>query len=158
VAIDRASGLRATADTPPERVVERVYAILPPEAQAWAQEQGIPQPPPNTEAMSRIALAGTADQVRALVMTSPDAGAVYRLDPALPRDAQRILIAAHQGFGHALGQVTLLVDGRPLAEFGAPPYQTWWQLEPGAHLLSAEGLDASGQPVHSSGVWIQVQQ
>ncbi len=43
--LDRATGLPATTDTPPDRIVERLYTILPPEAQEWMQEQGIPEPP-----------------------------------------------------------------------------------------------------------------
>jgi membrane peptidoglycan carboxypeptidase len=158
VAIDRASGLRATGDTPAEQIVERVYAALPPEAQAWAQEQGIPEPPPLPDMGERIAHAKPAGQDRPLVMTSPDAGAIYRLDATLPRDAQRIVIAAHPGTGRALGGVTLLVDGRPLAGFGTPPYEARWQLEAGRHVFSAEGVDVDGKRVISNKVWVEVQE
>jgi 1A family penicillin-binding protein len=157
VAIDRASGLRATGDTPAEQIVERVYAVLPPQAQEWAREQGFPEPPPNLDSGMRVADAETASQDRPLLMSSPDAGAIYRLDPALPRDAQRIVISARPGVGISLARVTLLVDGRPLAEFGAPPYQARWQLEPGAHVFTAEGIDASGKQVAGNEVWVQVQ-
>jgi 1A family penicillin-binding protein len=49
VRIDAATGLQATETTPPQRVRERVYAVYPPEALAWAVGQGIPQPPPAPE-------------------------------------------------------------------------------------------------------------
>jgi membrane carboxypeptidase/penicillin-binding protein len=155
VAIDRATGLRATASTPPDRVVERVYAILPPEAQDWAREQGIPQPPPSGSEVADLGPASTSGN-RPLVMGSPDAGATYRLDPGLPREAQQIVVSAWAGTGVTLGEVTLMVDGQPLARLAAPPYKALWQLEAGDHRFWAEGLDASGQRLSSDGIWIQV--
>jgi membrane peptidoglycan carboxypeptidase len=159
IAVDRATGLRATADTPPERIVERVVTVLPPEAQAWAREQGI------SDTGSLALDPGDATQYpipnthhRPLVMGNPDAGAVYRLDPALPRDAQRIAVSARPGAGVSLAEVTLLVDGRPLARPGAPPYQALWQLEPGRHAFSAEAVTASGERVTSDQVWVEVRE
>jgi len=38
IALDRSTGLRAVAGTPPDRIVERVYTVWPPELQAWARE------------------------------------------------------------------------------------------------------------------------
>ena len=155
VAIDRATGLRATASTPPDRVVERVYAILPPEAQDWAREQGIPLPPPSGSEIADLGPASTSGN-RPLVMGSPDAGATYRLDPGLPREAQQIVVSAWAGTGVTLGEVTLMVDGQPLARLAAPPYKALWQLEAGDHRFWAEGLDANGQRLSSDGIWIQV--
>ncbi len=43
--IDTATGLLATAATPPERRKTEVYMILPPEAEDWIRESGTPQPP-----------------------------------------------------------------------------------------------------------------
>lgn len=43
--IHRPSGLLATVFTPPHEVEERVFFLWPPEARAWAQEQGLPVPP-----------------------------------------------------------------------------------------------------------------
>ena len=93
-----------------------------------------------------------------LVMGSPDAGAVYRLDPALPRDAQRIEVLAYAGAVGSLREVTLLVDGRPLAQFGAPPYKALWRLEPGRHVFSAEGVTLGGDQVVSNEVWVEVRE
>lgn len=163
IALDSSTGLRATADTPPERVVQRVYTVLPPEAQAWAREQGIPEPPPSAGAGSPS--AGLVSQVPpqasnlhgpALTMSSPDAGAIYRMDPALPLAAQRIEVSAWPGSDLTLREVTLLVDGRPLARLGSPPYRALWQLEPGLHVFSAEGLAADGKRVTSNEVHVEV--
>jgi 1A family penicillin-binding protein len=161
VAIDRATGLRAGKDTPPERIVERLFTVLPPEAQEWAREQGLPEPPAAAEVNgegSEGKLARASGEELSLLMVDPDAGAVYRLDPALPRDAQRIQVLVRPGAGASLRQVTLLVDGRALAQFGAPPYKALWQLEPGRHVFSAEGVDISGSPLTSDEVWVEVQE
>jgi 1A family penicillin-binding protein len=163
IALDRATGLRATADTPPERLVERVFTVLPPEAQDWAREQGILEPPStpgDRQPQVQIAaldtgLAQAADS-QPLVMSSPDSGAVYRLDPGLPRDAQQIEVSAWFGGAIRLSEVTLLVDGVPLARFEEPPYSARWRLELGLHLFSAEGKAANGDRVSSNQVRVEV--
>ncbi len=43
--INRESGMLATVFTPPELVEERVYLQVPPEAQEWARQAGLPTPP-----------------------------------------------------------------------------------------------------------------
>jgi hypothetical protein len=43
--INRETGLMATVFTPPELVEERVYLIVPSEAQEWAHLAGLPTPP-----------------------------------------------------------------------------------------------------------------
>jgi 1A family penicillin-binding protein len=164
IAIDRATGLRATADTPPERVVQRVYTMLPAEAADWARENGLPQPPPAAEAGSvhQAAAAGEEEAVaRAarggpLVMAAPDEGAVYRLDPALPRQAQRIAVSARAGA--ALRRLTLFVDGRVLGQFNAAPYELLWPLEPGVHTFWAEAVGLDGGRAESNRVRIEVQE
>jgi penicillin-binding protein 1C len=44
-AIDRENGKLATPATPPERLEEQTFMILPPEADDWLRENGIAQPP-----------------------------------------------------------------------------------------------------------------
>ncbi len=165
IAIDRATGLPATTDTPAERIEQRVYTVLPAEGQAWARQQGIAAPPTVSDSGLGISDSGSqaADRVsqipaRSLVMNSPDAGAVYRLDGGLPLEAQRIEVSVHPGMGSLLEQVTLLVDGQPLAEFRTPPYQVLWQLEAGRHVFSAEGLDRNGEQIRSDQVWVEVRE
>jgi len=43
--VNSRNGLRATAETPPELIAERVYFEYPPEAQLWARQTGQPLPP-----------------------------------------------------------------------------------------------------------------
>jgi len=159
IALDRATGRRATAGTPAERIVERVYTVLPAEAQAWAREQGLPEPPAGAGPEASGARSPTvqaSDSAPALALNSPDRGAVYRLDPALPRDAQRIAVAAWAGA--PLAQVTLLVDGRPLAQFSVPPYEAHWPLQAGQHVFVAEGVNAAGEAVRSDEVRVEVRE
>jgi 1A family penicillin-binding protein len=162
IALDRATGLRATEETPPERIVEKVYTVLPPEAQEWAREQGIAEPPPLPEQAdwSNEKQAGSVWPVAEgpLVMVSPDAGAAYDLDPGLPLNAQQIAVSVRPADGVSLAEVTLLVDGRPLARLGVPPYKALWQLEPGRHVFSAEGVASGGKQLVSDEVWVEVRE
>ncbi len=43
--INRETGRLATVFTPPELVIEQVFLVVPPEAEAWAAQAGIPLPP-----------------------------------------------------------------------------------------------------------------
>jgi membrane peptidoglycan carboxypeptidase len=43
--INRETGLLATVFTPPELIEDRVYLIVPPEAQEWARQAGLQTPP-----------------------------------------------------------------------------------------------------------------
>jgi membrane peptidoglycan carboxypeptidase len=43
--INRETGRLATVFTPPELVEERVYMVVPPEAEEWARQNGLPLPP-----------------------------------------------------------------------------------------------------------------
>ena len=45
VQVNRETGRLATVFTPPELVEERVYMQVPPEAEAWARQSGLPLPP-----------------------------------------------------------------------------------------------------------------
>jgi 1A family penicillin-binding protein len=168
VAIDRATGLRATALTPADRIVERVYTILPPEAHNWAEAQGILELPPPTNAGSPASGSGAqqADPgspaqhrgtgAQELTLSSPDPGSIYLLDGGLPRDAQRLPVVAYTAAEVSLREVTLFVDGQPLAQFDMPPYKTLWPLEPGAHRFWAVGLRHDGERVISDEVQITV--
>jgi 1A family penicillin-binding protein len=111
---------------------------------------------PTFDSQPQVAQSTIRNPKSRIEMSSPDKGAAYRLDPALPRDAQKIEVAARAGV--SLREVTLLVDGQPLARFGAPPYKALWRLEPGRHTFSAEGVTANGERVTSDEVWIKVQE
>jgi penicillin-binding protein 1C len=119
-----------------------------------SETAGEVQPRPDTA--SDLGSEAAAGSDRPLGMSSPDEGAVYRLDPSLPRDAQRILVSAQPAPGISLAEVTLLVDGLPLASLASPPYEALWRLEPGVHIFSAEGLSSQGERVEASKVEVVV--
>ncbi|MGH2524282.1 MAG: Ig-like domain-containing protein, partial [Anaerolineales bacterium] len=58
VAVNRETGKRATACTPPELVEQRVYEILPPEAADWVRTVGLAQPPIEYDPLAGACLAG----------------------------------------------------------------------------------------------------
>ena len=53
-------------------------------------------------------------------------------------------------------QVTLLVDGRPLATLTHPPYQALWPMAAGVHVFTAVGVDMEGNEVEGNRVTIEV--
>ncbi len=128
-----------------QRIDGIVYTILPPEAQAWARERNLPQPP--------IQNPQPATHLR---ITSPDTGAVYRIDPAQPREMQKINISI--AVDTHFEQIKLLIDNSPLATLIAPPYTHLWQLEPGIHTFSAVGRAPDGMEIVSDSVTIDVRE
>ncbi len=154
--IDRATGLPAGPDTPPERVQERVYIVPPAEAWEWARANGWPLPP---EAALRCAPCLTTSGETSgppLVITHPDNGTIYRLSPVVPGAYQAIRVAVRLADGVRVAEVTLYVDDQMLATFTAPPYEVLWTLEVGEHTFLAVGRDEEGRPLRSAPVFIRV--
>ena len=159
VPVDTATGMRATAATPRERVHERVYAVYPPEAEAWAIGQGLPQPPPSVEtATLAVAAAGEGStQTRPIEIVSPFQMDQYRLSGSVPPEDQRIMIEARPGGDLCFEQVILYMDGTPLGAFGQAPYRLWWQLQPGRHEIYAAGETADGRTYESERIMLIVE-
>ncbi len=153
--IDRATGLPAGPDTPPERVEERVFIVPPAEVWEWARANGWPLPP---AALLRSTASSTSGEPPGppLVITHPDNGTIYRLSPVVPGTYQAIRVAARPSDGVRVTEVTLYVDDRPLATFTAPPYEVLWTLEEGEHTFLAVGRDENGRPLRSAPVSIRV--
>jgi membrane carboxypeptidase/penicillin-binding protein PbpC len=178
--VDAATGL-AWADGCQGPRVQRVYRLLPPEAQDWGRKNGIPEPLVETcqgTTNDERRTTNEDDQVTRwqgdkvtgssavtlspghlvtlssseLVVTSPAPNTTFALSPQLPRDFQSIEVAARSGSLVPLRQVTLLVDGQPLATLARPPYRVMWRLQVGAHQVRAVGVDADGRPTESEPV------
>jgi membrane carboxypeptidase/penicillin-binding protein PbpC len=154
--IDVATGFQATEGTPPDRVRERIYAVYPPEARAWAIGQGLPQPPPAPQAAMAAAPGSTDNSAAPLEIVSPFQRDRYRLSPALPPKDQRIMIEARPGGQASFDQVTLYVDDEPLGSFTQPPYRLWWPLLPGEHQIYAVGQTSAGKEVTSEAITLIV--
>lgn len=158
IPIDVATGARATASTPRERIHERVYAVYPPEAEAWAIGQGLPQPP-RAEAAAPASLSGgeVSQQAMPIEIVSPFQMDRYRLSRAVPPEDQRIMIEARSGGALRFEQVILYIDGTPLGTFSQAPYRLWWQLEPGRHEIHAMGETADGHTYESERITLIVE-
>ena len=91
-----------------------------------------------------------------MLLTSPDQGSRYRLSPEMPSSAQQILVAARPVDGVSVCQVTLLVDGQPLATLTHPPYQALWPMTVGTHAFTAVGTDGEGEQVRGNRVTVEV--
>ena len=77
-----------------------------------------------------------ADAVE-LRITSPVNGARFRLDPRLPRDAQRVAFTLEASRPLEGVDGMLWLDGAPVARFDRLPFELFWPLEPGEHTLVA---------------------
>ena len=154
IAVDVTTELLPNADTPPDRVETRVYAVLPEEAREWAQQQGWPIPPVVVTTELHARQATTTE----IVLTRPDPGSVYRLSPNLPISAQRIEVNAQMRSTVQLAEMTVLVDGKPWQRFSDPPYRAFWVLEPGEHTFLARGRTVDGKSLESAESWILVRE
>jgi membrane carboxypeptidase/penicillin-binding protein PbpC len=135
--IDSRTGGLADASTPREFVMEKVFLVLPPEAQEWARANGLPQPPDS----------GLGSLDTGLVITSPDPNTVYQISPRLPLESQQVPWRVTAG--EPLSAVTFVLDAQAVATVTQPPFEWWWTLQPGAHTLRARGQLASGETVES---------
>jgi len=169
IALDRRTGLRAGPGCPLDFVVFQNYTRYPAEAERWAHQQGVPQPPvlysplcPAAElandagkiADTTAAAAPTLQSPAALLFTSPDQGTVFRIVPNIPVDKQKIRIAVRPANGLQPRQVTLLINGQPLAN----GFETLWQMSPGQYRFEAVGVDAAGNRIAAQPVTIEVVQ
>ncbi len=152
VTVDVLTGLPADESTPPERRAERLFLDLPPQAHDWARREGLPLLP---DAFAQAAPEhGENEKRNVLTIVAPDAQTIYRLDAALPREAQQIRIAAVGPPG--LHDVTLYIDGTPLVTLASPPFEAYWTLEVGEHTVSAVGRLVDGSVVQSEAVPFRV--
>jgi len=156
--IDMTTGQLADANTPPDRILERVMLVLPAEAMEWARENEIETAnalPVTTDDEGRR----TNDQRQTtseLELTHPDAGTVYQISPVTPRETQRIAVSALAGEGVQLVSLSLWADDQIIATLTEPPYRSLWTLQPGAHTFVARGVDHSGRELVSPSVTVTV--
>ncbi|MBX3000014.1 MAG: transglycosylase domain-containing protein [Caldilineaceae bacterium] len=151
IPIDLSTGLRATAETPPERVVERVYWLLGPAYADWARAQGIPQPPPTTHCGMGIAECGIENSPSlaapdvgrtqsALILTAPIGASAYAIHPGVPPERQRIPVGGYVADGRPWHSLRLVVNGIPiLTAEEAVRLDGWWVLTKGEHSFWLEG-------------------
>ncbi len=162
--LDTRNGLLAGPDCPPQFTTQKRYTLYPAQAQEWARSQNIPQPPetysplcPGQETGNKLLVPSPqVPRPSSLILTSPDQGSHYRLSSEIPPAVQQILVVARPADGVTLRQVTLLVDGRPLAALTQLPYQALWPMTAGRHVFTAVGVDAEGNQVAGNRITIEV--
>jgi membrane carboxypeptidase/penicillin-binding protein PbpC len=154
--IDAATGLLATEATPPDRARERVYAVYPPELEAWAVDQGIAQPPPASAARALATPGAATGGGPGLEIVSPFQRDRYRLTAALPAEDQRIMIEARASGSVAPVRVTVYLDDQVLAIFDEAPYRLWWPLQLGEHRIHAVGETGEGREIVSKEITVIV--
>lgn len=166
-ALDSATGLLWSDGCRGARV-ERVYRVLPPDAQDWGRKQGIPQPPEmdcngDTVTRRQVDAESTSASLRVpasprLLLTSPSPNSIFSISPQLPLELQQIEVAARLNAPVSLQEVTLLIDDQPIATFTHAPYRTFWHLMPGDHTVQAIGVDVDGKRVESNVIHFKVEE
>jgi len=144
IQIDQATGLRATAATPANRIAERVYWQLPPQYHDWLVGQGIALAPPRvmataTTGETRMATAESNPQAQ-LILSAPTSNTAYEIHPGMPQSSQRIEVSGYSTTGEPWAQLRLVRDGDVVAESErATRLAAWWILEAGDHHFWLEG-------------------
>ncbi|MDQ7028536.1 MAG: penicillin-binding protein 1C [Ardenticatenia bacterium] len=142
VNVDTATGLLAAPSCtgPVER---RVYRVPPPEALRWAQEHGWSLPP--TRSCARTSSRPVASTVDVRI-TSPVNGTRFKIDPNVPRTTQRLAILLDASRPVEGVEGLLVLDGVLLSRFTSLPFEFFWPLQPGDHMLVAR-LRVGGEEV-----------
>ncbi len=159
IAIDRATGLRATAETPPQRVAERVYWDLPAQYRDWMTGQGIALIPPSQTADARPTAARAHDVGATpstavdspLVLRDPTSNTAYRIYPGMARAHQRIAVGGYVADGDPWASLRLVAEGPTgrlvIAESSeSANISGWWALNTGSWHFRLEGQRTSTSP------------
>jgi membrane carboxypeptidase/penicillin-binding protein PbpC len=133
--IDRTTGALATAATPPDQKVNKVYIVLPQEARDWGMKHGVLPPPTGATVL-------LPDADKGLRLLDPDPHTVFKLSPVLPLDTQRLRLTV--GAPQGTESVTYMMDGQAIGTVDSAPWALWWPLEPGDHELVAQAKLADG--------------
>ena len=144
--LDALTGQLATDSTPADRRQTKIVLDLPITAHPWARSQGLPL-------LADIPQSGETSQPQ-IALISPRPNTTYRLDPTFDPSAQKLLIEAVADAG--IRQVTIWVDGVPLATFNLSPYRAWWQLSVGRHRFWATGVRTDGETISSEAIVVTV--
>lgn len=165
IAIDRATGLRAAADTPPARVAQRVFWDLPAPYHEWAIAQGIALVPPAAgrepaPATGSLPLAVSAtpsnDADGALALVDPTSNTAYRIYPGMARDSQRIAVGGYVADGTPWAELRIVAtgpSGRTVVAGATDGAHVtgWWALQTGTWRFHLEGRRTAAAPLERSG-------
>ncbi|MDX2074829.1 MAG: transglycosylase domain-containing protein [bacterium] len=124
--LDTRTGALADENTPIENRVERVFLILPQQAQAWGERNGVRQVPVG-------AVYALPDAEEGTRLLQPDPYSIFQIAPNIPIETQRIKFRAATS-GEAQSVVFILND-EEIATDTSAPYEHWWQLAVGDYRL-----------------------
>ncbi|MEX2190380.1 MAG: penicillin-binding protein 1C [Bacteroidota bacterium] len=127
--------------------VEKVFEILPEEYRLWADEQGLPHPPPDAYPVSA---RNEHDHQSRLTLVAPSHGQIFKVDPVLRKEYQAIRVLANVSPGISNVRLRVGADEKPYESGGI-----WWQLRKGKHAFSLIGTQ-NGDPIQSDEVVITV--
>jgi penicillin-binding protein 1C len=157
IAIDRANGRRADVDTPPNRLMQRVYWSLPAEYHDWMVSNGVALAPPTEEAeMLEIGDNPASGQFpiasrQSLILTAPTSNTSFQIHPGMPRASQRIEIAGYSADGQPWAELRLMHNGQMLHQSErSDRVRDWWMLQPGENRFWLEGRRTADDPVERS--------
>ena len=154
VEFDACRGGPVSAASDPQCIKQRVVRVYPPELRDWARANGIEQPDVAVAAQPDAIAQAVGRPASALTLVSPDPNSEFQWVDGLSADVQQIRLAARPSGQPA--KVSFLVDGEEVALATSAPYETWWTLQPGAHSISAQSVDADGAVAVSDEIWIDV--
>ncbi|MEW5799569.1 MAG: transglycosylase domain-containing protein [Bacteroidota bacterium] len=112
----------------------KVFEIFPPEYKEWAALENIPQPPATAIELSERRSPTAAVFHPTIIF--PHNGDVFKIDPVLRREFQKIKIDAL--LPPTVSDVRLTIDGKETIRYERE--RTWWQLRKGEHLLQLSAL------------------
>jgi hypothetical protein len=130
IVVDRRSGHRAGPNCPKGDAVERDFERYDGAFRAWAAATGRPVAPAGGPS---VIASGSGTRLR---IGWPNEGTRFLIDPDRPLAEQQVRVRVDAGSG--VGYVRLLVDGRAIAQVGAP-FVASWPLAPGEHVFTAVG-------------------
>ena len=160
--VDLTTSMRATADTPADRRIGRVFWLLPTKYVDWMIGQGIAVAPPlatgDQMPQEEMTAFQAVDDLAPLVLTTPIAHTAYQIHPGVPRARQRIEVASYVRDGVPWSELRLVRDG-VLLDSGnhISRLQSWWILEEGSHHFWVEGRQFDDSPfIRSQPTYVQV--
>ncbi|MBI2428368.1 MAG: transglycosylase domain-containing protein [Ignavibacteriales bacterium] len=118
---------------------DKVFEIFSPEYKEWAELENLPRPPATAiESDARSSNRLTANRP---VIVFPHDGDVFKVDPVLRREYQKIKIDAL--LPHTISDAQLVINGNERVAYNREG--TWWQLRKGEHHLQLSAFSQKGK-------------
>jgi penicillin-binding protein 1C len=127
----------------------KVFEIFPPEYDEWARAEQLPTPPEDSRAelsKEQFHAAGT------FTIMYPHDGDIFKLDPVLRKEFQRIRIDAV--IPQTVRNVRLKVNAKEFRSYSKN--DTWWELNKGKHTFQLIGT-SRGKTIASNTIKILVE-